>query len=200
MLGKRFGRLTVKSSAGRNKYRQSLWFCLCGCGGSRTVQGYKLTSGETQSCGCLQRERTRTAKITHGNTVNGTVTPEYVCWQNMRSRCLDPKNKAYKYYGERGISVCERWLSSFENFLADMGKRPSEKHSIEREDNEGPYCKENCVWATKDVQNSNQRQNRIVVVDGLSMTVKAAAQRCRIPYTTVLHRLDRGLSTQEALQ
>ena len=118
----------------------------------------------------------------------------------MRRRCLNPKDNSYANYGERGIVVCESWLNSFEAFFADMGRRPGKGYSIERKDNNGPYCKENCVWATRKEQSSNTRQNRFVIVDGAPMTAKAAAAKLGIPYTTVLHRLDRGYSPESALR
>jgi hypothetical protein len=197
VLGRTFGRLTVEAAAGRNKTGESVWACICSCGESCTVRRYRLTSGETQSCGCLQRERTRAARTTHGHTKGGLATPEYISWSGLRRRCLDLNDPDY---GGRGITVCERWLTSFENFLADMGPRPAREYSIERKNNDGSYCKDNCIWATREQQQANTRQNRLVMVDGKPVPAKIAARKYGIPYTTVLHRLDRGFSDAEAMR
>lgn len=84
-------------------------------------------------------------------------TPEYSAWRSMKKRCLNENNRDYKYYGGRGIKICDAWISSFLQFFADIGKRPHEKMSLDRIDNEGDYCKENCRWATKTIQARNQR-------------------------------------------
>ena len=85
---------------------------------------------------------------------------EHTAWQNMRARCRNPDHPSWKNYGGRGITICERWLESYENFLADMGRRPGPEYSIERKDNNGPYAPWNCVWATGDVQRANNRLTR----------------------------------------
>jgi hypothetical protein len=93
----------------------------------------------------------------HGDAKRRGTAAEYRCWKNMRARCHDERNKAFKNYGSRGIAVCERWRSSYVNFLADMGRRTSARHSIDRTDNDGNYEPGNCCWATRSEQNRNQR-------------------------------------------
>ena len=102
-------------------------------------------------------------------------TREYDAWQQMKWRCLKPSSKDYPNYGGRGIALCDRW-HSFEGFIADMGRRPSPNHTIERVDNDGNYEASNCRWATRSEQNSNTRRNLIVVYRGKEMTVAEAVR------------------------
>jgi len=148
MASKNFGRLTVLA---RDPRRGGLahWLCKCACGTEITVSGNNLRGGYSQSCGCTHTK--------HGHAKTKANTPEYTCWRNMRGRCENPSLRNFKYYGARGIKVCAQW-ASFDAFLADMGRRPSAKHSIERLNNDGNYEPGNCVWATKGVQNRNRRK------------------------------------------
>ncbi len=132
-----------------------------------------MRAGNTNSCGCLRRE----AGVAHGKSTkrhgegsNGKETPEYRAWAQLRNRCTNPNHEAYKHYGARGITVCERW-ASYENFLADMGRRPSEFHSIDRRDNSKGYSPDNCRWATYEEQNNNTRFNRQITIRGVTKTL-----------------------------
>src|SRR5271155_2601343 len=125
-IGQRFGRLTV-TGLGRNRHHKTNCICLCDCGVTTLVDAVELRRGNTRSCGCYRRERMAAKNVTHAKS----STPEWKCWRAMRKRCLNITDRQYSTYGGRGISVCERWLS-FENFLADMGERPSLNHSLDR--------------------------------------------------------------------
>lgn len=135
--------------------------CRCDCGNVVTVLVPDLKSGNTSSCGCYKIEATKVANSTHGMSISVSrgrkATTEYQIWRGMKGRCELPKHASYKYYGARGIKVCDRWSSSFENFFADMGPRPSAKHSLDRIHNDGDYEPDNCRWATGKVQFRNQR-------------------------------------------
>ena len=156
LTGQMFGRLTVLEVAGRNREGSTLWRCRCACGVETIVVSRNLASGNSKSCGCLRLELARAQTLVHGHAHKGRETREYWTWQAMLRRCRDPHSAFYAYYGGRGITVCERWLS-FTNFLADMGSRPAGT-SIERQDNNKGYAPENCYWGTRQQQAINQRR------------------------------------------
>lgn len=188
--GKVFGRLEVIGYAGSFK-RKAMWRCRCECGIERIVYGYSLRSGETESCGCLHRE-----KVTkHG----ACGTPTYSSWLSMRVRCSDPNAVGYKNYGERGIRVCERWADSFDNFLADMGERPP-AHTLDRIDSDGNYEPNNCRWASYREQSNNTRRNVKHDIDGRTMTTIEWARESGLPYEVVRGRLRAGMRIEDALR
>jgi hypothetical protein len=168
MSGMKFGRLTVVSRAGSVAYRRvATWRCRCDCGVETIVEGRSLRSGHTKSCGCYAIETRKkngkksggNQRTTHGHCVGYRFSPTYGTWAAMRKRCENESHDRYKYYGGRGIRVCDRW-KSFENFLADMGPKPTPQHSIDRfPDNDGNYEPGNCRWATSSEQARNQRRS-----------------------------------------
>lgn len=191
-IGCRFGRLTVIGVDGRNRR------CACDCGTHVTVLACNLATGNTSSCGCLRREIEPIAALSHGATKDRRWTRAYTIYHGMLQRCLNPKNPGWPTYGGRGIYVCNEWLDSFRRFLADMGEPPPGS-SLDRIDNDGPYCKENCRWATDFQQARNRRSSRILTFDGKSQSLADWAEEIRVDYFTLHGRLKRGWSVERAL-
>lgn len=158
--GRRSDRLIVTGFAYRKNGRD-FWHCLCDCGNTIIVVQYNLQSRNTRSCGCLLKEILSITKKTHG--WSNQNTPEYRAWCAARGRCNNPKSQDYPNWGGRGIVFCDRWSGEqgFENFLSDVGKRPSRFHSLERIDVNGNYEPSNCKWATNKEQANNRRTKRI---------------------------------------
>jgi len=183
LSGKRFGRLIVLEKS-KEPYKNHIkWVCKCDCGKTKSVSSICLVSGTTKSCGCLRHD-TNLRKIAHGKS----RTSIYWVWSTMKGRCQNPSNKSYKHYGGRGIKVCESW-SKFENFLKDMGERPSEKYSLERIDNDGDYCPENCKWATKAEQIANRRTSLSKVMELKAKSEKLEKQVALLVALCVLNKI-----------
>ncbi len=192
--GDRYGRLTVVQEAeavilSGKRYRRIL--CVCDCGNETAVRVSGLRSGNVKSCGCIHATRL----LTHGHSRSET----YHTWQNIRTRCLNPNAPNYPSYGGSGIRVCERW-GNFEAFLADLGERPSPRHSIDRIDSEGDYTPENCRWATPKEQARNRSSNRILTYDGETLCLAEWAERIGMKPNALQARLNvSGYTVKEAL-
>lgn len=175
-VGSRYGRLKVLGPApdrhvGKRKSSKSHSRCLCDCGQITETGNSGLVSGRTKSCGCVQRERAR-EQARHGH--NSRVIPrtsEYNSWATMLARVRNPNNPGWKYYGGRGITVCKEW-EDFAAFLADMGLKPGKGYSIDRIDNDGNYCPENCRWATIEQQLENRSSMRRLTFYGMTKTIR----------------------------
>lgn len=199
LTGQRFGSLTAICLAAPrrdcNGRAIRFWRCLCDCGKESEVDGHALRSGNTRSCGCGKVALLRSRNLKHGLSHSGA---EYRAWQHMRRRCRDPRGKDYSYYGGRGITICERW-EDFGNFLADMGPRPSPKHSLERSDVNGPYSPENCRWATFREQMLNKRDNHVLEFRGVRQTLTEWAEQSGLSFQTLRKRIVAGWATERAL-
>lgn len=204
LTGKRFTRLTVVGEA-RSPRGALMWQCQCDCGTMVTTIAGKLNSGHTKSCGCFNRDQIGRRVRTHGHCRPGQRSAEYRCWAHLKGRCLCPTDSGFAHYGGRGITVCKRWLEGeggvgpFECFLADMGPRPSEKHSIDRIDNDGPYSPENCRWVEQKAQCRNRRSNRKIEINGEVLTAPEISERYGIPFSVLNDRLCNGWSIERAL-
>lgn len=203
MIGRKCGRLTVVCVA-PSSAKGMYWHCMCECGQSITARGSHLRSGNIQSCGCLARENCR--RISHlGNAATRTHgmgnTPEYRSWREMLRRCYDKRSAYFHRYGLRNITICAAWKNSFVEFFSDMGKRPSDIHSLDRRDNDGNYERDNCHWATPREQANNMIRNRIVFFRGKEMTAANAIRLSMTdrPKPTIYWRLRHGVPFEEAI-
>lgn len=160
ITGQRFALLVVLCEVPGRRYGKVVhrrFRCLCDCGEETTTTLHALRSGHTRSCGCLQREIVRMKGLRHGHARRKKASKTYWIWHGIIQRCTYAKSAAYKYYGGRGIKVCDRWLV-FDNFLADMGEKPPGK-TIDRINNDGHYEPDNCRWATMKEQSQNKNNN-----------------------------------------
>lgn len=159
IAGNRYGRLLVLRKSGNRSSGATIWIVECDCGARRVVTGYDLRKGKIVSCGCLRKERTAIRSTKHGQNRRGKRSREYQAWVDMKDRCGRPTNKNYKYYGGRGITVCDRWKDDFVTFYLDMGRCPSGL-TLERINNDKGYTPKNCKWATLSDQAKNRRPRR----------------------------------------
>lgn len=200
--GDRFGRLVVVERAANAGTGHALYACQCDCGHAIIVRGVSFVSGNTTSCGCYHREaasgRARTHGMSGGALGHTGRAPEYQAWAAMLRRCYTTTRADYENYGGRGISVCDRWRESFENFYADMGPRPSPKHSLDRINNDGNYEPSNCRWTTPDVQARNTRTNVNLTFNGKTQTISEWTRELGFERETLRRRIALGWPVEDA--
>lgn len=201
-VGKVFGRLTVLSFSHRDRHKHPHWLCQCECGNQKSVSGHSLRRGATTSCGCAHFEAI--TKFKFGSARASGLKKLYDTWHHMIDRCHNEKNKSYRRYGGRGISVCERWrlgedgALAFECFVADIERLEKNGSSLDRIDNDGDYCAENVRWATKKQQSLNRGDNRIISYLGQSRPLSEWCESLGLPYNRTSLRLRNGWPLEEA--
>lgn len=204
LLGQRFGRLLVVSKSEERCNSGIKWNCLCDCGNSVCVPGLNLRCGDTRSCGCLQKEMVAARMTSHGATVGRKRDRLYGVWAGMLTRTRNPNADNYKYYGGRGISVCDDWLR-YENFrdwalnngyddMADHGKC-----TIDRVDDDGDYCPNNCRWVSASVQANNQRSNKLLTYNGETHNIKEWSVKLNINYSTLKKYVRNGKTLDDII-
>lgn len=190
MIGKIFTRLTVIEKSPKKGFG-TYWVCKCSCGTIKEVRGYHLTGNKIKSCGCYKADIATTHGYTKGAT-HGKRMAEYSIWASMLRRCENPNNQKYNLYGGKGITVCERW-HKFENFIADIGLRPSNKYSLDRyPNNNGNYEPSNCRWAIIDDQNRNLTSNIWLEHNGKRQVLADWSRELKIDSHCISKRLKKG--------
>lgn len=191
MIDERYGRWTVVAAAFSDANNKKMFKCVCDCGAIAEVRGSELLNGLSASCGCYRRD----LATSHGDA----YSPEYSIWGLMRQRCENPNSPNYHNYGGRGIAVCPEW-NRYERFLKDMGRRPSDQHSIERRDVNGNYEPTNCYWATMDVQANNKRTSHQYTMFGVDKTATQWARELDVPAYKLRHLLSQNKTMEDAVQ
>jgi hypothetical protein len=184
LSGMRFGKLLVVSRSGRDINEKVLWECVCDCGARSIQRGNDLTMEKSSSCGCAQFGVGENANAYKHGMSSSKIR---AVWSAMKGRCKKPSNPDYPDYGGRGVRVCDTW-EDFENFLADMGL-PEPRATLERIDNDGNYCKDNCRWATRLEQSENRRNSKSLTIGGVTKTISAWSRASGISYRTIRTRL-----------
>lgn len=203
--GHKFWRLTAVQLMPK-RHRKTRLACICECGEPVIASFGDIRLGKVRSCGCHRRDNSHGREIKHGHALSSGRSPEYKVWCSMMGRCKNPRSHAWKDYGGRGIAVCDRWQhgtefqTGFACFLADMGRRPTSKHELDRRDNNLGYEPDNCRWATRIEQARNTRACKVVLVHGQKMTVSEAIERfSSLPPSTVRNRLRLGWGIHDAI-
>jgi hypothetical protein len=175
--------------AGERRHGKAYWSCRCECGVTRDVAEHALLSNRSKGCGCNKKELLRLSAVKHG----GFRSITYTSWACMKSRCYHKSSPSYPKYGGSGITVCDRWKNSFDNFLSDMGERPSRQHTIHRKENSLGYSPDNCCWATKREQQNGRTITIFLTHEGKTLCLSQWSVESGIRYGLLHRRYSRGL-------
>ncbi len=196
-IGKTYGQLTVVQEGPRTKSNVRTWICRCKCGatvqtepGNLATKAGPKTEVSCKDCGNIRSGLKRRIHGKSGST-------EYTIWHNMRNRCLDSRHRAYPRYGGRGIKICKRW-DDVRLFIKDMGLRPSMDHTLDRKDNDGPYCKDNCTWSLRRAQQRNREYQKLIKVGNRSMLAVEWSEITGINHITISSRIRLGWPPKDA--
>lgn len=198
LTGQRFGRLVAIRHVGYDKRGQAIWEFKCDCGNTIHALGYPITYGNVTSCGCYNREKTVRQNYKHGFSVRGKREKLYVVWCALKKRCKTPTDKAYKYYGARGIDICDEW-ETYEPFREwAMANGYKDGLTIDRIDNDGNYCPENCRWVDMVVQSRNTRRTiKIVMEDGTKKPFRELCEELGINANRIRNKIYRDMPQKE---
>lgn len=157
LTGLHFGRLTVLERVENDKHRNARWLCVCDCGEKTVVVGSDLQKGNTQSCGCIHKESVAKINASHG----GSQTRLHRIWRGIKTRCYNPQSRVYRWYGARGITICDEWRDNFAAFQEwALSHGYAENLTIDRIDVDGNYCPENCQWLTRSENTKKMLENK----------------------------------------
>ncbi len=209
-IGKTYGKLTLIKELDSKVYKYTkcptivrIFLCNCACGNTTSVGLPSLTSGNTTSCGCYNKEIASQKNRTHGySSKNMSIINRdtYKIWASMKNRCNNSTCKTYKYYGGKGVTYSSKW-EIFEGFLEDMGPKPFDNYSLDRIEPSGNYCKENCRWTDFDTQSKNKRDIKVVNFKGKSYLISELANKVGIKPRTLYSRIfEYGWSVEESVQ
>ena len=188
LTNQKFNRLTVLKLAPKHKNKIA-WLCSCDCGKTIIVLASNLTNNRTRSCGCLKMEKLLQRSTIH----NQRHTKIYEVWKTLKQRCFNPTNISYKNYGGRGITICEDWKNNFSSFYEwSMKNGYKEGLSIDRIDNNGNYCPENCRWTDRLTQANNTRTNHFITFRNQTKTIAEWARHFNLPYSNILAKLQKN--------
>jgi hypothetical protein len=197
LIGQKFGRLTVVAFAGIDRRGNANWKCRCDCDGEKITSTTNLKTGRVMSC--TSSEDLGLRGFRHGATKGHSLTTEYKIWSAMLQRCSDPNGPDWMRYGGRGILVCPQWRSSYLTFLAEVGKRPSPKHSLDRIEVDGNYGPGNVRWATAKTQARNRTSTRFIEFEGEKLCLAEWSERKGFGLNVLARRIDAGWSIQRSL-
>lgn len=197
LQGKKFGKLTVLGRVENDRNHRAQWLCQCECGKARVMNSRDLRRIHNPSCGCDIHRRETPYPYKHSRL--------YDVWSRMKSRCYNPDSSDYPNYGGRGISMCDEWRDSFQTFetwsVAEGydADAPKGQCTIDRIDNNGNYCPDNCRWVDNKTQSLNRRTNRLITYKGETKTLEEFSQEYGLKRATIARRLDAGWEVERAL-